>query len=95
MTRVKVTVVTAPACALCDHAEHVLARVAQDYELTVEKVSVEAERGRHLMIEHKIAFPPAVLLDDRAFSYGRLSERKLRRELERIGAAEAEGRRVR
>jgi rusticyanin len=39
------------------------------------------------MLEHLIAFPPGLLLDGRAFSYGRFSERKLRRQLDRTGAA--------
>ncbi|MGH9119880.1 MAG: hypothetical protein ACRD0A_19005 [Acidimicrobiales bacterium] len=34
-----------------------------------------------------MAFPPGVLLDGEPFSYGRLSERKLRRELARHAAS--------
>ena len=33
------------------------------------------------MVRHRVPFPPGVLIDGEAFSYGRLSERKLRREL--------------
>lgn len=78
-----VTVLTAPTCKLCDHAKEILGRLAEEHGLTVETVSVESERGRQLMLEHKVAFPPGVLIDGHAFSYGRLSERKLRRELSR------------
>ena len=83
MTATTVTVLTAPACKLCDHATEILGRVAQEHDLAVETVSVESERGRQLMVEHAVAFPPGVLIDGHAFSYGRLSERKLRRELAR------------
>ncbi|MHB8328600.1 MAG: glutaredoxin family protein [Acidimicrobiales bacterium] len=82
----RVTLLTTPECRLCDHAKQVLDRVAVDHDLTVETVSIQTERGHELTVKHKLAFPPGVLLDDRPFSYGRLSERKLRRELERIGA---------
>jgi len=36
-----------------------------------------------------MAFPPAVFVDGQPFSYGRLSERKLRRTLDRITASNA------
>jgi hypothetical protein len=66
----------------------VLYRVGADYDIEVETLSGDSEQGQALMVEHLIAFPPGVLLDGKAFSYGRLSERKLRRELGRTGAAE-------
>lgn len=89
MTAVQITVLTAPACELCEHAKAVLARVAEDHDLEVVELSTETERGRHLMVEHRVAFPPGVLIDGQPFSYGRLSERKLRRELEARGAPRA------
>ena len=89
MSRLRVTVLSAPACELCEHAKAVLARVGEDYDLDVEECSTQTEQGRRLMLEHRVAFPPGVLLDGKAFSYGRLSERKLRRELERRSAPQA------
>ncbi|MHB1509325.1 MAG: thioredoxin domain-containing protein [Acidimicrobiales bacterium] len=86
---VRITVLTAPACDLCRHANAVLARVGEDHDLEVVELSTETERGRRLMVEHRVAFPPGVLIDGAAFSYGRLSERKLRRELEARGAPRA------
>ncbi len=81
---VSVTVLSAPQCELCEHAKAVLGRVGQDFELVVEELSTGTDRGRQLMMEHRVAFPPGVLIDGRPFSYGRLSERKLRRELQRL-----------
>lgn len=86
MSPLGVIVLSAPDCALCEQAKTVLARVGQDYDLEVEECSIETEAGRRLAHEHRVAFPPGVLLDGEAFSYGRLSERKLRRELDRRGA---------
>lgn len=81
MTPVKVTLLTAPACALCDQAKEVLERVGREKELEVEIVSIETGRGRQLMIDQQLAFPPGVLIEDEAFSFGRLSERRLRKRL--------------
>lgn len=68
---------------MCDQAKDVLTRVGKDVDLEVEELSSETERGRQLMMEHRVAFPPGVLIDGQPFSYGRLSERKLRKELAR------------
>ena len=81
MTTVRVTLLSAPDCELCEHAKAVLARVGEEYALEVAECSTATEEGRDLMVRHRVAFPPGVLIDGEAFSYGRLSERKLRREL--------------
>lgn len=79
MTRI--TLLTKPDCDLCDHAKVVLARVAADTALDIETVDVGSEHGRELAERSGMAFPPGVLLDGEPFSYGRLSERKLRKAL--------------
>ena len=77
-----ITLLTAPSCRLCDDAKVVLDRVAIDFDLTIETLSIDTARGQALMIEHQVIFPPGVLINDKPFSYGRLSERRLRRMLE-------------
>ncbi|HEY5103632.1 MAG TPA: glutaredoxin family protein [Acidimicrobiales bacterium] len=77
-----ITLLTAPSCRLCDDAKVVLDRVAIDFDLTLELVSLDTPRGQELMTKHQVVFPPGVLVDGEPFSYGRLSERRLRRELE-------------
>lgn len=79
MTRI--TLLTKPACDLCEHAKDVLARVAADTDIDVETVDVDSEKGRQLAERAGMAFPPGVLVDGEPFSYGRLSERKLRKAL--------------
>ena len=79
---ISITLLTAPSCHLCDDAKGVLDRVAADFAFTIEVVPTTTDRGQKLMIEHRVAFPPGVLINDKPFSYGRLSERRLRRELE-------------
>jgi hypothetical protein len=79
-----ITLITAPHCELCQHAKEVLARVGADYDIEVSVLSDETEQGRALMMEHLVAFPPGVLIEQKLFSCGRLSERKLRRQLERV-----------
>ena len=77
----KVTVLTKADCDLCEHAKAVLERVRADLPLDVETLSIDSDEGRDLAQRCRVLFPPGVLIDGQPFSYGRLSERKLRRAL--------------
>ena len=76
-----ITLLTKPACVLCEQAKAILGRVAADFTVTVEVVPLDGPAGQELGVRAGMVFPPAVLLDGHPFSYGRLSERKLRRAL--------------
>lgn len=76
-----ITLLTQANCALCDHAKEVLSRVARDFPLSVSQVDLGTASGRALAERAGVLFAPGVLIDGRPFSYGRLSERKLRKAL--------------
>jgi glutaredoxin len=76
-----VTLLTKTDCDLCEHAKAVLERLAREIPLRVDVVDVASPIGQRLATEAGMAFPPTVLLDGQPVSYGRLSERKLRRAL--------------
>jgi hypothetical protein len=78
-----VTLLITAHCASCDHAKDVLGRLAAEGLVEVEVVEAASPRGRALAAAAGIVFPPGVLLGGEAFSFGRLSERKLRQELAR------------
>ena len=80
----EVTLLTQADCALCEHAKQVLARVSADHPISVVEVDLATELGEAQAARAGILFAPGVLLDGRPFSFGRLSERKLRRYLGRI-----------
>ena len=86
---VNVTLLTRSDCNLCDHAKVVLATVARDHPLVVDEVDVTTPAGAATATRAGILFPPGVLLDGEPFSYGRLSERKLRRHLARHNTTES------
>lgn len=81
---IPVVLLTQAHCALCQQAEEVLDRLAAEYPLQVQTVDMASEEGMALADQGGVLFPPGVLVDGRPFSYGRLSERKLRRELARL-----------
>ena len=78
-----VTLLTQDHCKYCDEAKIVLERLAGEYRLSISTLDLASEDGRALAESGGILFPPGVFLDGEPFGYGRLSERKLRRELNR------------
>ncbi len=77
----EVLLLTKDDCGMCEHAKHVLSRLAPEYQINVREVALDSEEGKRLAIEAAVPFPPVVFLDGEPFSYGRLSERKLRKAL--------------
>lgn len=76
-----VTILTQTSCASCVEAKEVLSRLAREYPVQVQEVGLDTEHGRELATRHGVAFAPGILIDGDLFSYGRLSEKKLRRRL--------------
>lgn len=84
MTRpVEITLLTQAHCTFCDLAKEILDRLGRDYPLQVRELDLTSPEGKRLAATAGVLFAPGVLLDGEAFSYGRLSERKLRRTLDR------------
>lgn len=80
---VEVTLLTQEQCRFCDLAKEILDRVGHDFPLRLREVDLATAEGQRMATAVGILFAPGVLLEGEAFSYGRLSERKLRRELDR------------
>jgi hypothetical protein len=78
---IEVVLLTKRDCGLCDHAKEILLRVAPELRLHVREVNFETAEGSQLAFTTGSPFPPIVYLDGEPFSYGRLSERKLRKAL--------------
>jgi glutaredoxin len=79
----KTTLLTQQACDLCDQAKGVLDRLRPEFGLQIELVDITTEQGRELAARSGVLFPPGLLIDGEPYSYGRVSERKLRKELAR------------
>ena len=82
-TLVRATLVTAPDCQLCNHARQVLDRLGDTWLLRVREVAWQSPEGQALVRRDGVAFPPALYIEGALVGYGRLSEGRLRRTLER------------
>ncbi len=78
-TVVEVTVVTSPACHLCEDAQAALAVLARAYPLEVRLVAAQSPAGQKLLRQHGSGMFPLVVVDGAFFSAGRLPRRKLER----------------
>lgn len=79
---------TKSQCAYCEQAQELLHRLKDEYPLVIETIDIKSPDGEAMARRGGILFPPGIFLDADPFSYGRVSERKLRRELDRlIGAS--------
>ena len=80
---VQITLLTQSQCGYCEDAQETLRRLASEYPLKVIPLDIASPDGQTLAARAGVLFPPGVLIEGAPFSYGRLSERKLRRELDR------------
>ncbi len=78
---VDVIVLSAPGCHLCHDAVRSLGEMAAEFELSVREIGMDSPEGMDLIRLHRPAMPPAVIVNGRLFSIGRLPRKKLRKRL--------------
>ncbi len=79
----EVALLTQENCAFCDQAKEMLDRLSSEYPISVNTLDLATPEGQKLAWHGGVMFPPGIFLDGEPFSYGRPSEKKLRRELGR------------
>lgn len=79
----EVQLVTRDDCAFCDVAKEMLGGLSTEYGFAVRVLELDSPEGASLAERGGVMFPPGVFIDGEPFSYGRVSEKKLRRELGR------------
>jgi len=79
----EVLLLTKEDCDLCEQAKRTLGGLSDWFDLQVREVALESPEGAQLARTAAAPFPPVVFLDGEPFSYGRLSERRLRKALSR------------
>ena len=82
----EITLLTQEDCGYCEHAKQVLARVGEDHPIKITEIGIRGEQGRDLAARAGVMFAPGLLVDGRPFGYGRISERRLRRTLQKLAA---------
>ena len=84
----EVTVLSQDNCRYCDQAHEILGRLAARYPLSITTVDLAEPEGQALAERAGMFFTPGIFIDGDAFSFGRASEKQLRREIERRLAAQ-------
>jgi len=78
-----VLILTQEHCGFCEQAKEVLDRLSVEFGFSFSTLDMGSPEGQTLAMRGGVLLPPGIFLDGEPFSYGRLSERKLRREIER------------
>jgi hypothetical protein len=79
--KLEVVLLTQDDCAFCQQGKKVLDRLAREFPLLIETRDLASPEGRALAERGAVVFAPGLFVDGEPFSYGRVSERKLRRAL--------------
>ena len=82
-TTIDVWLLTQRACAFCEQAKNVLGRLGHEHPLAVAEIALESVEGQALALQHGVLFAPGIFINGTLASYGRPSERRLRRILTR------------
>lgn len=86
---VDVLLLTRDDCVFCEQARRAIERLGREFRVSLSLLDLNSPEGQALAARGGVLFPPGVFLNGEPFGYGRLSERKLRRELQRrVGRAE-------
>jgi len=80
---IDIVVLSQPDCHFCDEAQAILARLTPSYPISIRQIALDSDQGRDLAARHGVMFAPGIVMNGRLVSYGRLSERRLRRHLDR------------
>lgn len=83
-----VIVLSQDNCSYCDQAQEILSRLAAQYPLSITTVDLAQPEGQALAERAGMFYTPGIFIDGEAFSSGRPSEKKLRREIERCLAVQ-------
>ena len=76
-----VTLLTKSDCEYCVRAREILTRLGTEISFEILVVDLESASGQALAAQHGVLFAPGVLIDGRLSTFGRPSERRLRRDL--------------
>lgn len=78
-----ILLLTADDCHFCEQGKDTLHKLGREFPLEVEEIALTSERGQALADRFGVLFAPGLFLDDEFVGFGRVSERKLRKLLQR------------
>ncbi len=81
--RMNIQLLTQENCGFCEQAKDILERLSREYWISITTLAMDSPQGQELAQRSGLLFPPGLLIDGEPFSYGRVSERRLRLELDR------------
>ena len=81
---IKITIITTQGCSHCQNAKTIIGKLKPEYNLTVEEIDAPSDKGQELIQQHRILSSPGILINDRFFSMGGITENQLRDKFEEL-----------
>ncbi|KUM25610.1 hypothetical protein AU467_25935 [Mesorhizobium loti] len=83
MPGIDVLILTQDNCGFCDDAKNLFNQLAREFPMSVTMMDINSPEGQERAIAGGVLFPPGIFIGGEPFSYGRPSERKVRKEIEK------------
>ncbi|ERJ11246.1 glutaredoxin family protein [Haloplasma contractile] len=86
MREIKITILSKEDCHFCDVAKALFKQLKVEFNVNIEIIDINTPEGKTQAEKFGLGllFLPGILINDHPFSYGRPSEKKLRKELMRL-----------
>jgi hypothetical protein len=83
---IDVVLITSEACHLCEMAKESLTELSVEYPMQIRTVDILDPEGLRLIRDSRAPFPPVLFVNGALHGYGRVSSRRLRRQLDDVMA---------
>ncbi len=74
---IDVTFIMFENCDLCDYIKKILYKLEGEYDLSITEVDGSSDFGKKLLKKYKAKEKPVIIIDDKFFSQGKVTEKAL------------------
>lgn len=75
---IKVTLINPTDCAECKSVKNLLHKMSDDYDLMIEEIDTNSDKGHYFTDAYEIRKAPGILVNDQYFTQGLVNEQFLR-----------------
>ncbi len=81
---INVKVVTLKGCPHCEIVRNILKKLKPEYDLTVEEIDVESQKGQEYVKKYSLTGAPAIFINDELYRQGEASEKEFREKFDSL-----------
>ena len=81
---IQITIITTQGCSHCQAAKTIIEKLKSEYDLTIEEIDATSDKGLELIKQHRILSSPGILINNKFFSMGGVTENQLKNKFEEL-----------